>query len=264
MRVEHILEKGSGQINEDTLILENNIFGVFDGASSLDSRLFENRKTGGFLAATIAGQIFSRNHYPLHRLGCDANTAILSKMNTLKVDLSRRHTLWSTSAAVVRVTEQHLEWFQTGDADIIVINKDGSFVAPVQREDQDYETLMLLKNNPSKTASRYKTQVKKTREKMNQTYGVLNGEPSAEKFFNTGQLSLDNIRSVLIFTDGLQLATVSPKRRKNYKPFISLYRKLGLKGLKNLIRKIEAKDPDVTRLPRFKRHDDIAAIALHF
>ena len=38
--VETLLEKGSGELNEDVLLRADDLFGVFDGATSLDKRRF--------------------------------------------------------------------------------------------------------------------------------------------------------------------------------------------------------------------------------
>ncbi len=38
---------------------------------------------------------------------------------------------------------------------------------------------------------------------MNLTYGVLNGEPRAMDFFNHGRKSLDQVKTVILFTDDL-------------------------------------------------------------
>lgn len=38
---------------------------------------------------------------------------------------------------------------------------------------------------------------------MNLTYGVLNGEPQAMDFFNHGRKSLDQVKTVILFTDDL-------------------------------------------------------------
>ena len=263
MKIEHILEKGSGSCNEDTLIMENNIFGVFDGASSLVEKRFKDQKTGGRLAAEIAGRVFAKNHYPLMHLGCEANTAILNQMKIAQVDTSRRHALWSASAAVARVTRERVEWFQTGDAYILIIRKDGSYFLPVEREDHDYETLLMLKKDANHQSRKFKNQVIKIRQQMNKTYGVLNGAPEAVGFLNTGSLPVKDIRTILLFTDGLSHPSRIPARMKNFRPLVSLYKRLGLSGLKNHIRKMESKDPFIRKFPRFKCHDDIAAIAIH-
>ena len=36
MKVNYIFDKGSSNVNEDSYLMKNNIFGVFDGATSLD------------------------------------------------------------------------------------------------------------------------------------------------------------------------------------------------------------------------------------
>ncbi len=263
MRVDHILEKGTGHQNEDFLIIEKNLFGVFDGASSLDKEQFEGGKTGGMIAAGTAGRIFSRNHYPLSHLGAQANQAILSEMKQKNIDFSQRHKLWSTSAAVVRVKKNSIEWFQTGDAHIILLYKDGSHKVLVERDDHDYETLLMLKKLKFKPAPAYQSQIKKIRAKMNRTYGVLNGEPEAMDFVNTGFEPSKEVKTILIFTDGLQLPSRTPRKKKNFDGFIQIYKKSGLCGLKNHIRQIEAQDQDINTYPRFKCHDDVAAIAIH-
>lgn len=263
MEIEHILEKGSARLNEDALIIKNNIYGVFDGASSLDNAFFEGDKTGGLMASSTAGNVFSKNHFPLLQLGCEANHAILSKMLAHKVDLSRRQSLWSTSAAVVRLHDNKMEWLQTGDAYIIIIYNNGSHKILVEREDHDYETLLMLKKNNSQKAVEFKNQVKKIRLGMNRTYGVFNGEENAINFINSGFLPLDDVKTILLFTDGLQVPSSTPEKTKDFQGFIDLYQKLGLQGLKNHIREIEALDPDIKNYPRFKCHDDIAAIAIH-
>ena len=76
MKVEQILEQGSGAQNEDYLIMDHNIFGVFDGATSLTDACFEEGKSGGCMASSIAGQVFLHNHHPLVRLGAEANDSI--------------------------------------------------------------------------------------------------------------------------------------------------------------------------------------------
>jgi serine/threonine protein phosphatase PrpC len=262
MEIKYILEKGSGNFNEDFLIMEKNLFGVFDGASSLDHARFEGGQTGGMIASQTAGKVFSKNHFPLKKLGVQANQAILSGMKTQNVNLAQRHTLWSTSAAVVRIKDNTLEWLQTGDAQVILLYTNGSHKTLTNRYDHDYETLMMLKEHDFKLTPSFNHQVQKVRSRMNKTYGVLNGEPDALKFVKNGFISLNDVETILLFTDGLQIPASTPSKKKNFDKFIKLYRNLGLESLKNHIRAIEAKDPEVKSYPRFKCHDDMAAIAI--
>ena len=57
-KVETLLEKGSGELNEDVLLETDDLFGVFDGATSLDRRRFADGLSGGLLAARIAASTF--------------------------------------------------------------------------------------------------------------------------------------------------------------------------------------------------------------
>ena len=99
---------------------------------------------------------------------------------------------------------------------------------------------------------------------MNRDYGVLNGEREAEDFFLTGLEPADDVRAVLLFTDGLDIPCEAPQKRKDFSELVDRHRELGLPGLRDHVRSLEAADPDIERYPRFKRHDDMAAIAIHF
>ena len=53
-----------------------------------------------------------------------------------------------------------------------------------------------------------------------------------------------------------------PKRKEDWNHFSRIYNKSGLKSLLRYVRSIENKDPDCYIYPRFKKHDDVAAIAI--
>jgi hypothetical protein len=267
MKIDTLLEKGSSRLNEDNLIVEDNLFGVFDGATSLDKTFFENGKTGGFLASSAARSVFAANHFPLVELANRANQTINRCMIRHGVDLSQKEHLWSTSATIIRIQDNTLEWVQTGDAQIILIFHDNTYQVLVDREDHDYDTLCLWpaigKNGSPGTDKRLADQIRKKRAEMNLTYGVLNGEPHAMDFLSHGRESLNQVKTVLLFTDGLSIPAETPEKKKNFSSLVSLFQQLGLTGLKNKIRQIEVQDPECRRYPRFKTHDDIAAIAIH-
>jgi serine/threonine protein phosphatase PrpC len=287
IEVQTILEKGTAVQNEDFLIIQDNILGVFDGATSLNSQTFSRDLTGGTIASQTAGAVFKKNHFPLNKLACQANDAIMKQMVTNGVDISKKENLWCTSAAVVRLKEQSLEWVQSGDAVIILIYEDSSHKVLVDREDHDHETLALWKtlvrtHLPDTTGKAHGSpesapqqildlmrgklagQIRKVRSGMNITYGVLNGEKAAEAFLSQGEESLDRVAHVLLFTDGLSLPQAEPEPHKDFTDLVKTYLNLGLDGLKQMIRDQEEKDPHCLRCPRFKCHDDIAAIAMQF
>ena len=268
MRIDSIFEKGTGVMNEDFHCTHGNLFGVFDGATSLSPATFQDGRTGGFLAANIAGQSFSDMRKPLPDLARQANAAILDAMQDSGVDLGDKANRWCTSAAVVRVNEHDFEWAQIGDCLIMLIRADGSHQVIPPRFDHDLETLNMWKEVACGTdapiLSALHDQILHVRRQMNVTYGVLNGEEAAMSFLNHGSMPLESIDHILLFSDGLFIPKSDPTERADFTLFASLYMDGGLSHLRDHIREIEAADATCRAYPRFKAHDDIAAISIAF
>ena len=81
-----ISDKGVGRINEDVLLIAEPVFGVFDGATSLNEYVTSDGKTGGFLAASIARDVFSREYESLMDAAHEANTTLREAMVAAGVD----------------------------------------------------------------------------------------------------------------------------------------------------------------------------------
>ncbi|WP_027182903.1 protein phosphatase 2C domain-containing protein [Desulfovibrio inopinatus] len=267
MHVESLIEHGSGVMNEDVLVMENNLFGVFDGATSLTSETYEHGLTGGFLASHRVAEEFRKNDGTLVELAERANQALRQDMLDRQVALNDKGNLWSTSAAVVRVQGDSLEWAQIGDCRIFCIHDTGKSELLCEPIDQDAETLRLWRDVCHETDAPIRVaihqQILKVRSRMNVDYGVFNGEPEAMRFLRSGKHDLNGIKHILLFTDGLLLPDATPWLRRDFCEHIDLFRKAGLKGVHNHIRSVEATDIGCRIYPRFKTHDDIAAIAIH-
>ncbi len=253
-------------MNEDFLFIEGNLFGVFDGATSLNDATYKEGRTGGFLASNIAGAVFRRNNASLLRLADRANAAICGAMREAGVDPEDRGGLWSTSAAVARVNQDDFEWAQIGDSLVMVVYDDGSHETPARGFDQDLETLRMWKEASKNAEDSIMTalheQIVKVRKNMNVTYGTLNGEEKAMRFLNHGRMPLRGVAHILLFTDGLFVPKADPGDRDDFTRFADLYRRGGLACVRDHVRAVEAEDADCRRCPRFKTHDDIAAIAV--
>ncbi|MCW7754363.1 protein phosphatase 2C domain-containing protein [Desulfobotulus sp. H1] len=264
-RISYILEKGTGALNEDAISLNGTTFGVFDGATSLCGRRFENGVTGGFLASHTAKEIFTTGKGTLKFLAGEANGAIRENMLAHQVDMSDRASLWSTSAAVVQMDSDRMHWIQIGDSLILFVHKDGSFSVPVKNVDHDAETLSMWKSMAGKTEQTIMEalgdQIRRVRSRMNRDYGVLNGEPCFISFLNQGTADLKDIAHVLIFTDGLFIPTEDPSITC-FDAMADLFQMGGLPAVRDYVRELEASDPDCVRYPRFKTHDDMGAVAL--
>jgi hypothetical protein len=265
-KVRSLLEKGSGEFNEDVLLEEGDLLGVFDGATSLDKRRFQEGLTGGLLAARTAAQSFQGNRCPLDQLAKEANQNIQNAQLNESIGLNERHKLWSTSLAVVHLDGNRLEYCQTGDALILFIFKDGSYKVITPDIDIDRDTLQLWKEmRVSPDALIHEVlaeQIHKVRLEMNISYGVLNGEPEALEFIRHGYEDLTDVSDILLFTDGLQLPRENPLEEQDWQSFVELYRQGGLHVVRDHVRHLQQQDPACRKYPRFKIHDDIAAVAI--
>ncbi|NDV28177.1 protein phosphatase 2C domain-containing protein [Desulfovibrio sp. JC010] len=268
MQVESLIEHGTGVINEDFLVVEDNLFGVFDGATSLTAETYENGYTGGFLASKLAGEEFRKNNGTMQELAKRANMTIRQEMAERNVNLGSKKNLWSTSAAIVRVNDGMLEWAQIGDCRIVCVYENGDFEFLAKWVEQDTETLSIWKEVGESTDKpigvALHDQIAKVRARMNLDYGVFNGEPEAINFLNTGTRDLTGVRNILLFTDGLLLPNEKPWEERDYSEQLNLFRRNGIKGLRDHIRSIESTDLRCCAYPRFKTHDDIAAVAIGF
>ncbi|MGE4424321.1 MAG: protein phosphatase 2C domain-containing protein [Pseudodesulfovibrio sp.] len=266
MRIDTVFEQGTGLLNEDFLVVDKNLFGVFDGATSLSPARFGHGLTGGYLASTIAGSAFRGSDRPLKELADKANRAIMEAMLKHGVDMDDRANLWSTSAAVVRVAEDRFEWVQIGDCLVMTLLEDGSHRVHCAEFNHDLETLTIWREASCESEGTVldvmHEQIVKVRRGMNVTYGVFNGEPAAMDFLNIGSLPLDGVTDILLFTDGLFIPKRDPGEREDFDLFAELFRAGGLKGVRDHIRSTEAGDAACTRYPRFKVHDDVAAISI--
>ena len=266
--VETIIEKGSADLNEDVILQDNNVFGVFDGSTSLHSDDLPAGMTGGLIAAQIAAESFRQQTGDLVSRAEDANKKISAAAGSERLTGKEKHRLWSTSAAVVRVEESYFEFCQIGDCLIMVVRNDGSFRLLTPDTAHDRETLSLWKNSHVPAGitihELLSDQIRTIRNNMNIFYGVLNGEPEAARFLRHGRESLDDVQAVLLFTDGLFLPKEDPHQLDNWSLFVDLYLSGGLSAIHQEVRTLELLDPSCRLYPRFKTHDDIAAIAITF
>ncbi|MGW8193902.1 MAG: protein phosphatase 2C domain-containing protein [Desulforhopalus sp.] len=264
--LETLFEQGSGAVNEDVLLVSRNLLGVFDGATSLDNQRFANGLTGGLLAARTAAEVFRREDLPLCHLAEKANSAIRAAEQSEGIDMDERHRLWSTSMAVIRMTEGGFEFCQTGDAVILLLLSDGGYRFVTPGVDIDRETLVQWKKSqmspPTPIHELFAEQIRRVRLEMNCSYGVLNGEPEALSFLNCGTEKLDGVSDILLFTDGLQPLRENPTQEPDWSGFVDLYRVGGLRAVRGQVRGLQRTDPELKKYPRFKLHDDIAAAAV--
>ena len=263
-----LLEKGSGFINEDELLITKQTYGVFDGATSLVPATFSCGRTGGRIAAEICKQVFREEDESLKLAAVKANNEIRRQSLVAGVDFRCKEELWSCSAAVIRLHGGYFEWVQLGDCQLLVIRKDGSNQLLGRIPGQDIETLRQWQQQGGLTNGTVMEvmaeEILAVRRRMNIDYGVFNGEPEALDFLATGRMALTDISAVVLFSDGLQLPQKNPGGPPDIDLFVSLYHRGGLEQVREYVRARQLEDICCTTYPRFKPHDDISGIAISY
>ena len=141
MKIDLVADQGKR--NEDTYIIGKNIFGVFDGANSINRFYDKNGVSGGLIAPTIAKDEFAKNKGSLKDIAINANRKIRERMIEEKIDISQKINLWCTTAAVVRVKGKAFEWLHVSDSLILIIFKDNSFKLLSSDYDHDLPVMRL-------------------------------------------------------------------------------------------------------------------------
>jgi serine/threonine protein phosphatase PrpC len=266
MEIERVYDPGSKK--EDAYFIGECQYGVFDGFNSWARFYDDSGRSGGQIAATIAKGVFSKGSGDLKKLAIDANQGIKEHMLKNGVDTHNKGKLWGTSFAVVRIKSDTLEWIQIGDANILLINEDKSFNVLVKDYDHDEEILTLWKQLASKRKDNIRDllnePILELRNKMNVTYGCLNGEEQAIAFMNSGVEKLDGVKHIILFTDGLIVPKEDPSKDDDWGLIVELFLEGGLQKVNEHVRNLEKTDPKCWKYPRYKQHDDIAAISISF
>lgn len=266
MLINCLSDQGNGKINEDAILWRDNLFGVFDGATSLNSYIDEQGHTGGYLASNIARDCFSSNDAPLYDLALYANQEIQERMLQAGIETTNKKNRWSTTAGVIRIVGDEIEWLQVADTYILAIRTDGSSeqINPVLDHDLGvmHKWKKLAENKEANIFNKLLPDIIELRERMNIDYGVINGEENLIPHIKTGTTSLQGIKHLLIFSDGMGIPKEEPSAELNFEKTAELFFEGGLLSIRNYVRELEKSDPLCWKYPRYKMHDDIGAISI--
>ena len=252
-----ITDKGSARLNEDAYAINAraNLFAIFDGASSLTPFTDKDGKTGAFLAANIAKEVFEKGDKNLEALAVETNSNIREAMLKAGIDISDKLNLWATGLAAIKINEGYFDWIQVSDTLILVQYTDGTYKLLAKDYDHDKEILMLMKDLGEKGAENPRASVapnlEQLRRHLNITYGVIAGENEI-KFLNTGKESLKKVKTILLFSDGLLIPKSDLNKEDDIETLVREYGKGGLQGWLKYIRAIERNDPKLSTYPRYK------------
>ncbi|MFD1738645.1 hypothetical protein ACFSCX_19170 [Bacillus salitolerans] len=281
MKIERITFKGVRELNEDSLIINNDIqvYGVADGVSSLVSFYDKDNRTGGYIASNEV-KSYIESLTVSHSLLSDLemiNNRLLKKMLNNNINVLRKEHLWGTALAVVKVSEDSVEYAQTGDCMILAVYQDNSEIRPLTRlQVVHLEDVAIAKWRRSVREGLTKREdlIKRVEDilisnrlKSNTKdgYGVLNGEEEAIKYIEYGKINRTRLKHLLVMTDGLFLPKEIIPDQINYWEYIT--KAILEKGIQQYaldLIKLEESDPECLKYPRFKKSDDKAGIVISF
>lgn len=271
MKVVTLTQQGGIKKNEDSVLVSDRVYGVFDGATSFVSMPAESEYTGGFLASSIAAQTFGEGFASLRDGAIEANNRIWDAMMQAGVDTTDKLALWSTAACVVKLNDKTFEWVQIGDSIPVIIYQDGSHKLLVEGYDHDERDLSEWKRRVELGEEQVFESMKEdffydTRRGMNEPdgYGILNGEEAFEEYLLEGEESLQNVAHLILLSDGMFFPKEHPSASDDIERIVNTYLKYGVEGWLNAVRVEEQADPACQKFPRLKMSDDASVIAISF
>jgi serine/threonine protein phosphatase PrpC len=266
--ISQITDQGSGALNEDVLLTQGETFALFDGASSLVPYKAVDGRTGGKLAADAACKAFSTELSDLQAAMRQANKAIHKAEVVAEIDHTQKESLWGTTVSIIRIQKEQIQYAKIGNSPMLVIHTDNSYQILGRDDNHDLETLLLWQSLAQKRIAdpweSMRAQNIKIRRQVNETYGVLNGEQAALSFVQIGTLSLGNVKSIILLSDGLLLPKEDSRQAEQWDIWTAEYLAGGLPEVLKTVRAIETADPNAWTYPRLKKHDDASAIAIDF
>lgn len=280
MKIDSVTFKGVGKMNEDTLISNEalSLYGVADGVSSLIPFQSKEELTGGFLASNEVKTYFesllvSNNLIDdLERI----NGRIRTEMNNYSIDIKKKEQLWGTALAVLRVLENGIEFVQTGDCMILSVYQNGEVRPLTYLQVAHLESTALEKWKEGISqgiASReelmnlVKDILISNRRKSNSVkgYGVLNGEPQADDYFEYGKINKIGLKHLIVLTDGMFLPQEVIPPGSSYWDYVA--KSILDKGIEKYgieLIDLEETDPECIKYHRFKKSDDKAGVLISF
>lgn len=264
-----ITDTGAHDVNEDSFVAEKKtgIFAVFDGATSLNAFSGKDGKTGAYLASNIAKTVFKKDKKSLVDLAFDANLEIRKAMQKENINIGDKLNLWGTTVAAIKINKGSFDWIQLSDTIILIIYKNNFHRLLVDEYDHDKETLAIMKklieNGSKNPRADIAKQLEVLRRNLNITHGLIAGE-SDIRFLCKGTESLDDVKHILIFSDGMLIPKADPYQKDDFDTIVKEYKKGGLNRWLKYIRNLEDGDPNLKKYIRYKIHDDATALALSF
>lgn len=250
---------------EDTLFCNEDmlVYGVCDGATPLIPFQDETGHNGAYLASHLFASHFTslKEVTSLQEEIVNANEALQEKMIDYRIDTTKKHHLWCTCIAVVRIKDEIIQYAQLGDCMIAATFHDGTIKVLTKDTVKGISTRAKRKREADRNKGRsvpeehifndVRQRLKYNRYLANMPngYAVANGMPEAIEWIQQGILSRGEVKDIFICSDGLFHADWSLEQTVQY------IKKYGIPAYVSIIEELEQE--------KRIRPDDKTAIMIH-
>lgn len=259
---------------------------LIDGATELaDITATSKLKLSGYWVASIAERglsTFISKTTSARKLLLLINDLIAKKMKEKQIDpevINSAYLPTASGAIMVYIDKKNnkIEVAQLGDAGCLVFKKNGiaepAFSLKMTREDLEAiklsRELCLKYGTTMKKAfhnQRIASLILKGRSKENLSngkgYGAMNGKKSAKIYIKTRFYKTQDIKTLLLMSDGMIPPEKKFSKWPNWKLIEELFKKGGTEEIHNYVRKLNYSDKNLTRYPRFKLDDDASCCVI--
>ncbi|MBI3046057.1 MAG: hypothetical protein HYY86_00720 [Candidatus Harrisonbacteria bacterium] len=278
-RVKTLYDSGTAKILEDRLVFHPPFFGVLDGVSGLydpavGPRLFGG-KSGGQKAVEIVDEVFTQanDSDELIAVVKKANARLREFSESQGIDMNRADLLPGMAFAFVKIGEDGIQILQGGDCYAVWEKTNGEIGATSNQNILNEEECINIINNIIKKYHgdrnrawleympiSAKLRIERVNKNLDKKAVVLNGQSGAENSWYKTTLPLKELKTLLLFTDGMIEFAESRNADEMGKVILGAYHRQGLVGMLSRIREIESKRTHMTHIAQA----EATALAIEF
>ena len=257
---------GAVRPSEDVVVVLPNAVVLLDGATSLDPAL----PTGGWYASRLAGELAGRlTGYP--------NTDLADLLAAAIKTVARDHELVpgkapSSTVALLRWNDTTIEGLVLADSPIVAFTSEGPSLLTDGRLDAmprgaGYRDRLTegggYDENPL-VAPRDAASAMATRRNVDGGFWVAEADPDAAHHAERTKWSRAEVTTILMASDGVSCGVDRYGVFADWREVRDMAAAAGPEAVLDRVRAAELQDPDGTRWPRPKPHDDQALVVAHF
>lgn len=277
--------------NEDTVKVKENeevlVAAVVDGGSALSSiTTIEGKERFSGLFVSQGAVDYIEEQYSQSRSAKELiiliNQKIASELKNRGVDPETASSLelpTASGASIVRIDKKTrtVEVVQVGDTAVLLVWDDGhvGLACPVDTPKEDVEAIRLAQEIAGQRKIPLKEALKDKsigdlfiRSRSNENSpdgtgtGALNGRKSMENYISRGVWPLENLKMIIMLTDGLFLPQKDSLVPSDWEEVAWVVERFGLEGLYDRINGLKSSDPDLSMFPRAKQYDDATGVVI--